>query len=120
MVPSSVIRKRAMDGAILTRLQLTSAEGPLRTRPLLHLLVAVVTIGSISFSVNNLEIGNCAGVDSVCVHFPPANARQAQSVGGETVTEEDEFCMHEKGSDMEDKEGKHTTPCAVPIPIMAL
>ena len=111
---------RAVDGAILMPLRLATAGGPLQARPLLQSLSALVTMGLISLSVNNLEIGKCSGSDSPCVHLPPANAGQAESVGGETVNDEGEFCMHEKGSDMEDKEGKRTTPCAVPIPIMAL
>ena len=119
--PSSLSKRiRAVEGATRIRLRLVSAEGPLRTGPLLLSLIAGFTMISFCFLPHNLEIGNCAREGTVCMHLPPANAGQAESVGGETVDDEGEFCMHEKGSDMEDKEGKRTTPCAVPIPIMAL
>jgi len=113
-------RNLAVDGATRIRLRFMSAEGPLRTGPLLLSRIAGFTMVTFCFLLHNLEIGKCAREGTVIMQLPPATAGQAEFVRGETVDDEGEFCMHDKGSDMEDKEGKRTTPCAVPIPIMAL
>ena len=67
-----------------------------------------------------LEIGNCAYESSVCVHFPPASVWRAEFVGGETEDGAGEFCVQEKSSDIKDRLGVRTSPCAFPIRINAL
>ena len=54
---------RAVDGATLMRLRSASAGGPLRARPLLHSLSALVTKGSISLGPSETEIGKLTRVE---------------------------------------------------------
>jgi len=113
---------RAVDGATLMRLRSASAGGPLRARPLLHSLSALVTKGSFSLGLPETEIGKLTRVELQGVHFPPAIGWLAEPLGGEPKNNTYvEFRVHEDGGNMEDEgEGAQARSCAIPIPINAL